>query len=176
MPVVLQTASDQLMHPCVHSVGVLLFWRIASWHFVGYNVPMSKHESPPKGLTALIMLGVVALVLFVCAAFAIPAFFRYRVFSLPRPAIDMTRLGEPGMACGGPERYPCKPGLVCSIPSESWDRQYGTCMTDADAPPPKDVGEPCVGDYQCMTDLKCITGPDSPVGTCEPFTPDSPPF
>lgn len=137
---------------------------------------MPTQEKLPRGLTWLIILGAVVVALFVFAGLALPSILKYKLKPMQKPVIDMQLLGEMGVACGGPERYPCKPGLVCSVPPEAWSVQYGTCVADANTPPPKEAGEECVGDYQCDFDLRCVKGPDSPIGTCDYFTPDSPSF
>lgn len=46
-------------------------------------------------------------------------------------------LGQQGSICGGPERYPCIPGTLCTVPTGA---AYGTCTLDpagrAPATPP----------------------------------------
>lgn len=107
--------------------------------------------------------------------FVFPTFFRTSTpVSSGTPEIPLGKLGTLGVACGGPERFPCMPGLVCSVAPAVWESRYGTCVRDT-----RQVyvlggpGEACDAERGCRPGLTCVGIPEQPSGTCEqnPSTP-----
>lgn len=72
------------------------------------------------------------------------------------PVVEPNALGAEGSACGGPVRYPCNPGLVCSVPPSQWATTYGKCVKDSRAvSPPGNVGAHCDAEHGCFPGLVC---------------------
>lgn len=46
------------------------------------------------------------------------------------PVIPTGSLGNDGVSCGGPERFPCGPGTMCQTMGGDWTKEYGTCIPD----------------------------------------------
>ena len=60
---------------------------------------------------------------------------------------------------------PCSAGLVCTnyVPNNETSMLIGTCS------PPGSMGAGCLLDFECASDLRCITDGESPQGTCGPL-------
>lgn len=83
----------------------------------------------PHFITALIIIGIVALVVLVAGVPVI----RWLVGQQQASRIElpeMNGLGSEGARCGGPERLPCGPGTFCSVAASDVDTTYGTCVKD----------------------------------------------
>lgn len=121
----------------------------------------------PFALRLCIKIGAIAVIVF--TAFIImkmwllfyPGHFESREMN-----IDMTKLGEEGQPCGGPERYPCKPGLVCD-PGMVPGGDYGQCVQDPRTViPPSEAGGSCDSEQRCGEGMRCIMPEGAATGTC----------
>lgn len=128
----------------------------------------------PKAINRLLLLGAVAVTLLIVFVIATLLFFRTddRLWDfMNRPntsgvTSDPQQLGQLGSACGGPERYPCIPGTLCTVPSGA---TYGTCTTDPAGKAktsPADVGEACDDRRPCLPGLECQGSPNAPGRIC----------
>ncbi|MBD3251615.1 hypothetical protein GF380_04155 [Candidatus Uhrbacteria bacterium] len=91
---------------------------------------------------------------------------------------DLGPLGAQGSVCGGPERFPCNPGLICDLDAESEFEDYGRCVTD-EREPATVVGEGEMCDNEsrvCPPGFGCEIPAGETEGTCAVMTPDTRPF
>ncbi len=96
---------------------------------------MKTNKNSAKWLEVLAVIGVLGLIALVVIPFLL--FFRaLRMASLVmpvvtavvQPVVNNGSIGELGSQCGGAERLPCRPGLVCS--AQAGDLVLGTCVKD----------------------------------------------
>ncbi|OGL79243.1 hypothetical protein A3E39_00485 [Candidatus Uhrbacteria bacterium RIFCSPHIGHO2_12_FULL_60_25] len=113
---------------------------------------MSTKPEFPRFLYILIVLGIISpIILGFLAAFFLTVY-------LPRPYVPPApaSLGERGTSCGGPGRWPCKPGLVCTVAPDEWTTKTGECVTDTrPVYPPGSAGNACDNERGCAPGLVC---------------------
>jgi hypothetical protein len=143
---------------------------------------MAKKNRPvPFAIDAFLTIGIVAIPVVLVVCIALPVILLFHVMQhnglrsasvtteqlQPKPDIPKGMLGAEGSACGGPERFPCNPGFVCSTAPDRWAKEYGTCIVDTRPTyPPGDVGDACDAERGCGYGLMCGWLPGKSTGTC----------
>lgn len=122
----------------------------------------------------IVMGTVVFVLMFVLVGLSVALY----IAQTPKTPSKPPELGELGATCGGPSLFPCKPGLVCSVPPEQWATDEGKCIKDPrQAPTKRSEGEPCGGaNEQCGWGLVCTIPDGQTTGTCTTMTPPDRPF
>ena len=118
----------------------------------------SSSPQIPKVLNVLIVLGSIGWVL----AFSFGFYIAMKLAPLTDATNDSNNtqmvgeLGEEGSMCGGPQRLPCNPGLVCD--ATNGEAKTGRCVKDMRAMSPLgEVGQSCGGDVGCSPGLMCVS-------------------
>lgn len=124
----------------------------------------SKPVIPPV-IHVLIGLGIAFSIILLIVAITFIRIVVLKYKRLPPPPIPAT-LGEFGSRCGGPQRYPCKPGLVCDVTVDGLE-SAGVCVKDTRTVyPAGQKGDLCDEERGCAPGLVCDHAGASATGTC----------
>ena len=128
---------------------------------------MSANPPIPKVINILIALGIaVPFMIAVGGTYLTLYIMQQQPGSKGEPQIP---IGELGSFCGGLDRRPCKPGLVCHTTSVGDYGPIGECVTDTRTVyPPGNQGDVCDSERGCSPGLLCDRKGHA-TGTCMTF-------